>query len=190
MADNLLIVESPAKAKTIGKYLGSNFKILASFGHVRDLPKKNGSVDTEHDFSLKYQLIARNKKHVDEILAAAKKSKAIYLASDPDREGEAIAWHLQEILYEHGLNKGRVIKRVTFNEITKPTVVAAVENPRDININLVEAQQSRLSLDYLIGFNVSPLLWRKIRPGLSAGRVQSPALRLICERELVNLKPN
>ena len=184
MADNLLIVESPAKAKTIGKYLGSNFKILASFGHVRDLPKKNGSVDTEHDFSLKYQLIARNKKHVDEILAAAKKSKAIYLASDPDREGDAIAWHLQEILYEHGLNKGRVIKRVTFNEITKPTVVAAVENPRDININLVEAQQSRLSLDYLIGFNVSPLLWRKIRPGLSAGRVQSPALRLICEREL------
>ncbi|RTK95745.1 MAG: type I DNA topoisomerase [Neisseriaceae bacterium] len=183
MADNLLIVESPAKAKTIGKYLGSNFKILASFGHVRDLPKKNGSVDVNNSFALKYQLIARNKKHVDEIIAAAKKSKAIYLASDPDREGEAIAWHLQEILHESGLAKGRVIKRVTFNEITKPAVIAAVEHPRDINASLVEAQQARLSLDFLIGFNVSPLLWRKIKPGLSAGRVQSPALRLICERE-------
>ncbi len=183
MADNLLIVESPAKAKTIGKYLGSNFKILASFGHVRDLPKKNGSVDVNNSFALKYQLIARNKKHVDEIIAAAKKSKAIYLASDPDREGEAIAWHLQEILHDIGLAKGRLIKRVTFNEITKPAVIAAVEHPRDINASLVEAQQARLSLDFLIGFNVSPLLWRKIKPGLSAGRVQSPALRLICERE-------
>ena len=183
MADNLLIVESPAKAKTIGKYLGSNFKILASFGHVRDLPKKNGSVDVNNSFALKYQLIARNKKHVDEIIAAAKKSKAIYLASDPDREGEAIAWHLQEILQDSGLANGRVIKRVTFNEITKPAVIAAVEHPRDINASLVEAQQARLSLDFLIGFNVSPLLWRKIKPGLSAGRVQSPALRLICERE-------
>lgn len=183
MANKLLIVESPAKAKTIGKYLAADFKVLASFGHVRDLPKKNGSIDVNNDFMPKYQLIAKNKKHVDEILSAAKGSKEIYLASDQDREGEAIAWHIEEILRENNLLSGRNVTRVTFNEITKPAILAAVEHPRQIDGNLVAAQQARLTLDYLIGFNVSPLLWRKIRPGLSAGRVQSPALRLICERE-------
>lgn len=183
MASKLLIVESPAKAKTIGKYLSGEFKVLASFGHVRDLPKKNGSIDVDNDFIPKYQLIAKNKKHVDEILAAAKGAKDIYLASDQDREGEAIAWHIQEILKEHNLTAGHNLARVTFNEITKPAIVEAVAHPRQIDDNLVAAQQARLTLDYLIGFNVSPLLWRKIKPGLSAGRVQSPALRLICERE-------
>lgn len=183
MARKLLIVESPAKAKTIGKYLANEFKVLASFGHVRDLPKKNGSIDVDNQFKPKYQLIAKNKKHVDEIIAAAKNSDAIYLASDQDREGEAIAWHIEEILREHDLLAGKDVARVTFNEITKPAILEAVQHPRQIDFNLVGAQQSRLTLDYLIGFNVSPLLWRKIKPGLSAGRVQSPALRLICERE-------
>lgn len=183
MPRNLLIVESPAKAKTISKYLDGKFTVLASFGHVRDLPKKNGSIDVENNFVPKYQLIAKNKKHVDDIISAAKKSDAIYLASDPDREGEAISWHIEEILRESGLLQNRIVKRVTFNEITKPAIVAAIEHPRNIDFNLVDAQQARLTLDYLIGFNVSPLLWRKVKPGLSAGRVQSPALRLICERE-------
>lgn len=183
MARKLLIVESPAKAKTIGKYLGEEFKILASFGHVRDLPKKNGSIDTKNNFQPKYQIIVKNKKHVDDIISAAKSSDAIYLASDPDREGEAIAWHLQEILKDNNLFNGKHVKRVTFNEITKPAILDAIQHPRDVDFNLVNAQQARLTLDYLIGFNVSPLLWRKIKPGLSAGRVQSPALRLICERE-------
>lgn len=183
MARKLLIVESPAKAKTIGKYLDNEFKVLASFGHVRDLPKKNGSIDTKNDFIPKYQIIAKNKKHVDDIVAAAKSSDIIYLASDQDREGEAIAWHIEEILRDNGIVDGRQIGRVTFNEITKPAILEAVKHPRQIDFNLVDAQQARLTLDYLIGFNVSPLLWRKIKPGLSAGRVQSPALRLICERE-------
>lgn len=183
MARKLLIVESPAKAKTIGKYLSSEFRVLASFGHVRDLPKKNGSIDVKNDFQPKYQLIAKNQKHVEEILAVAKNCDAIYLASDQDREGEAIAWHLEEILRENNLLVGRQVERVTFNEITKPAILDAVMHPRQIDGNLVAAQQARLTLDYLIGFNVSPLLWRKIKPGLSAGRVQSPALRLICERE-------
>ncbi len=183
MARKLLVVESPAKAKTIGKYLASDFKVLASFGHVRDLPKKNGSIDVNNQFIPKYQLIAKNKKHVDEIINAAKSCDTIYLASDQDREGEAIAWHIEEILRENNLMDGKTVARVTFNEITKPAILDAVQHPRQIDFNLVDAQQSRLTLDYLIGFNVSPLLWRKIRPGLSAGRVQSPALRLICERE-------
>ena len=183
MANKLLIVESPAKAKTIGKYLANEYQVLASFGHVRDLPKKNNSIDVKNDFLPNYQLIAKNKKHVDEIIAAAKKAKEIYLASDQDREGEAIAWHIEEILREHNLLSGKKVTRVTFNEITKPAILAAVENPRQIDTNLVDAQQARMTLDFLIGFNVSPLLWRKIKPGLSAGRVQSPALRLICERE-------
>lgn len=183
MARKLLIVESPAKAKTISKYLNNEFTVLASFGHVRDLPKKNGSIDIDNDFKPQFQLIAKNKKHVDEIIAAAKKSDTIYLASDQDREGEAIAWHIEEILRDKNLLKDREIGRVTFNEITKPAIIDAIAHPRQIDINLVDAQQARLTLDYLIGFNVSPLLWRKIKPGLSAGRVQSPALRLICERE-------
>jgi DNA topoisomerase-1 len=183
MANKLLIVESPAKAKTISKYLAYEFKVLASFGHVRDLPKKNGSIDVDNNFAPNFQLIAKNKVHVDEIIKAAKQADTIFLASDQDREGEAIAWHIQQILQQHGLLANKTVARVTFNEITKPAILEAIQKPRQIDVNLVDAQLSRLTLDYLIGFNVSPLLWRKIKPGLSAGRVQSPALRLICERE-------
>ncbi|MCE3268719.1 MAG: type topoisomerase [Burkholderiales bacterium] len=179
---SLLIVESPAKAKTINKYLGNAYKVIASFGHIRDLPKKNGSIDVENDFAAKYQIVAKNKKHVDEILQNAKICDQILLATDPDREGEAIAWHINEVLHsQKGFNKP--VKRVTFNEITGNAITDAVANPRELDYNLIDAQQARLTLDYLIGFNISPLLWRKIKPGLSAGRVQSPALRLICERE-------
>jgi DNA topoisomerase-1 len=183
MTKTLLIVESPAKAKTINKYLGSDFKVIASFGHVRDLPKKTGSIDTENDFEPKYQIIARNKKHVDEIISSSKECDEIYLATDPDREGEAIAWHIREILLSQKSIAKKPIRRVTFNEITKSAILDAVSKPRDLDLNLIYAQQARLTLDYLIGFNISPLLWRKIRTGLSAGRVQSPALRLISERE-------
>ena len=184
MGQNLLIVESPSKAKTLKKYLGKDFEILASYGHVRALVRKDGSVDVDHNFDMKYQLIEKNKKHVDAIIAAVKVSDNIYLATDPDREGEAISWHLLEILKAKKLfNAKKQFKRVVFHEITESAVKAAVANPRDIDTNLVHAQQARTALDYLVGFNLSPLLWRKIRQGLSAGRVQSPALRLICERE-------
>lgn len=183
MSHKLLIVESPAKAKTINKYLGGGFKVVASFGHVRDLPKKNGSIDIQNDFKPNYQLIARNKKHVDEIIALSKSANHIYLATDPDREGEAIAWHISEILKAKKDVSNKPVERVTFNEITETAIKEAVKNARGLDFNLVDAQQARLTLDYLIGFNISPLLWRKIKPGLSAGRVQSPALRLICERE-------
>jgi DNA topoisomerase-1 len=179
----LLIVESPAKAKTINKYLGNQFKVIASFGHIRDLPKKNGSIDVEHDFAPKYQIIARNKKHVDEIIALSKDSDHIYLATDPDREGEAIAWHIEQVIRNHKALKDKAISRVTFHEITENAIKNAISHPRNLDLNLIDAQQARLTLDYLIGFNISPLLWRKIKTGLSAGRVQSPALRLICERE-------
>lgn len=182
MFSKLLIVESPAKAKTIAKYVGSDYKVLASFGHVRELPKKNNSIDIKNDFAAKYQVIARNKKHVDEILAAAKAAKQVYLATDSDREGEAIAWHINELMLEAKIKVPT--KRVTYNEITKQAVLDALTKARDIDFNLVDAQIARMTLDFLIGFNVSPLLWRKIKAGLSAGRVQSPALRLICEREL------
>ncbi len=181
---SLLIVESPSKAKTLKKYLGKDFEILASYGHVRDLVPKQGAVDTEHDFKMKYQLIERNAKHVDAIAKAVKLADNIYLATDPDREGEAIAWHLAEILKSKKLLAKKNVKRVVFHEITQSAVLAAVANPRDILMPLVNAQQARRALDYLVGFNLSPLLWRKIRRGLSAGRVQSPALRLICEREI------
>jgi len=184
MAKNLLIVESPAKAKTLKKYLGSDFEILASYGHVRDLIPKNGAIDTENDYAMKYETIARNAKHVDAIAKAAAAADTIYLAPDPDREGEAIAWHISEILKGKRSLKGKTMKRVVFQEITKSAVQNAVANPREISLPLVNAQQARRALDYLVGFNLSPLLWRKIRPGLSAGRVQSPALRLIVEREL------
>ncbi len=180
----LVIVESPAKAKTINGYLGVDFSVLASFGHIRELPKKNDSIDIENNFKPNYQLIARNKKHVDEIIAQAKNASEIYIATDPDREGEAIAWHIKEVLIKNKAIKLLSIKRVTFYEITKTAILEAIKNAHEIDENLVQAQQARLTLDYLIGFNVSPLLWRKIRPNLSAGRVQSPALRLICEREL------
>lgn len=184
MHSKLLIVESPAKAKTINKYLGTDFKVISSFGHVRDLPKKNGSIDIAKDFAPKYQVIQKNKKHVDEILALAKESSQIYLATDPDREGEAIAWHIAEILKSNKKLADKPVVRVTFNEITESAIKDAIKHPRGLDLNLIDAQQARLTLDYLMGFNISPLLWRKIRPGLSAGRVQSPALRLICEREL------
>ncbi len=184
MSSSLLIVESPSKAKTLKKYLGKDFEILASYGHVRDLVPKQGAVDTENDFKMKYQLIERNAKHVDAITKAVKLADNIYLATDPDREGEAIAWHLAELLKSKKLLAKKNVKRVVFHEITESAVLAAVANPREILMPLVNAQQARRALDYLVGFNLSPLLWRKIRRGLSAGRVQSPALRLICEREI------
>ena len=184
MAKNLLIVESPAKAKTLKKYLGKDFEVLASYGHVRDLIPKNGAVDTENGYTMNYETIARNSKHVDAIAKAAADADTILLAPDPDREGEAIAWHISEILKGKRALKGKAMKRVVFYEITQSAVQEAVTHPREISMPLVNAQQARRALDYLVGFNLSPLLWRKIRPGLSAGRVQSPALRLIVEREL------
>ena len=183
MSKNLVIVESPAKAKTIEKYLGKNFSVLASYGHVRDLVPKEGAVDTENDFAMKYQIIERNEKHVQTISKALKKADALYLATDPDREGEAISWHLLELLKERDLLKDKEVHRVVFHEITKSAVQDAIENPRSLAGDLVSAQQARRALDYLVGFNLSPLLWKKIKRGLSAGRVQSPALRLLCERE-------
>lgn len=179
----LVIVESPAKAKTIKKYLGKDYEVMASYGHVRDLEPKEGAVDTEHGFAMKYQLIEKNEKHVDAIAKAMKKVDALYLATDPDREGEAISWHLYEILKQKKLLKGKDVKRVVFHEITKRAVSEAVQNPRELATDLINAQQARRALDYLVGFNLSPLLWKKIRRGLSAGRVQSPALRMIVERE-------
>ncbi|KZE34850.1 type I DNA topoisomerase [Crenobacter luteus] len=184
MPSSLLIVESPSKAKTLKKYLGGDFEVLASYGHVRDLVPKNGAVDPEKDFAMKYQLIAKNSKHVDAIVSAVRDAEHIYLATDPDREGEAISWHLLQILEGKKLLKGKTAQRVVFHEITKNAVLDAIGHPRDISQPLVDAQQARRALDYLVGFNLSPLLWKKIRRGLSAGRVQSPALRLICEREL------
>ena len=183
MSENLVIVESPAKAKTIKKYLGKGFEVLASYGHVRDLVPKEGAVDTEHDFNMKYALIERNEKHVDAIAKALKKADALYLATDPDREGEAISWHLHEILKDRGALKDKDVHRVVFHEITARAINDAVTHPRPLSTELVNAQQARRALDYLVGFNLSPLLWKKIRRGLSAGRVQSPALRLIVERE-------
>ena len=180
----LLIVESPSKAKTLKKYLGSDFEVLASYGHVRDLIPKNGAVDTTNDFAMKYDIIERNSKHVDAIAKAVKNADSIYLATDPDREGEAISWHIAEILKSKNLLKNKIMKRVVFHEITKSAVEHAIAEPRDISMPMVNAQQARRALDYLVGFNLSPLLWKKIRRGLSAGRVQSPALRLIVEREL------
>jgi DNA topoisomerase-1 len=180
----LLIVESPSKAKTLKKYLGNDFEVLASYGHVRDLIPKNGAVDPANQFAMKYEIIDRNAKHMDAITKAVKNADSIYLATDPDREGEAISWHIAEILAEKKLLKNKLLKRVEFNEITQTAVKHAIDNPRDIAMNLVNAQQARRALDYLVGFNLSPLLWKKIRRGLSAGRVQSPALRMIVEREL------
>src|SRR5574340_264408 len=184
MTSSLLIVESPSKAKTLKKYLGKDFEVLASYGHVRDLVPKQGAVDTEHGFAMKYELIERNARHVDAIAKAVKTAQNIYLATDPDREGEAIAWHIAEILKSRKLLKDKPLQRVVFHEITQSAVLDAVAHPRDIALPLVNAQQARRALDFLVGFNLSPLLWRKIRRGLSAGRVQSPALRLIVEREL------
>jgi len=184
MSKNLVIVESPAKAKTISKYLGKDFDVLASYGHVRDLIPKVGAVDPDDGFSMKYQIIERNEKHVNAIIRALKKSDALYLATDPDREGEAISWHLIELLKEKKVLGGKPVHRVIFHEITKAAVQEAIDNPRELSGDLVGAQQARRALDYLVGFNLSPLLWKKVQRGLSAGRVQSPALRMIVEREL------
>src|SRR5579864_6049266 len=183
MAENLVIVESPAKAKTIKKYLGKDFDVLASYGHVRDLVPKEGAVDPDHGFAMKYQVLEKNERHIQAIAKTLSKSKALYLATDPDREGEAIAWHLKEILEQRGDLDGKDVHRVVFYEITKNAIRDAVAQPRGLSYELVNAQQARRALDYLVGFNLSPLLWKKVRQGLSAGRVQSPALRMICERE-------
>ena len=183
MAKNLLIVESPAKAKTINKYLGKDFQVLASYGHVRDLVPKEGAVDPERDFAMRYELIDRNERHVDAIAKAAKSADALFLATDPDREGEAISWHIAEVLRERGLLKDKTLQRVVFTEITPRAIKEAMSKPRAVSDNLVNAQQARRALDYLVGFNLSPVLWRKVQRGLSAGRVQSPALRMIVERE-------
>ena len=183
MAKNLLIVESPAKAKTINRYLGKDFEVLASYGHVRDLPSKDGAVDTSNNFTMHYELSEGSKKHVDAIVKAARKAEAVYLATDLDREGEAISWHIYEILKEKKLTDKIPFYRVEFSEITKHAIQNAVANPRELSMDLVNAQQARRALDHLVGFNLSPLLWRKIKPGLSAGRVQSPALRMIVVRE-------
>jgi DNA topoisomerase-1 len=184
MSKNLVIVESPAKAKTISKYLGKDFEVLASYGHVRDLVPKEGAVDPDSSFAMKYQIIERNEKHVNAIVRALKKADALYLATDPDREGEAISWHLIELLKEKKALNDKPVHRVVFHEITEHAVQDAVDSPRDLSGDLVGAQQARRALDYLFGFNLSPLLWRKVGPKLSAGRVQSPALRMIVEREL------
>ncbi|MFQ5993500.1 MAG: type I DNA topoisomerase [Acidiferrobacterales bacterium] len=183
-AKHLIVVESPAKARTMTKYLGKGFSALASYGHVRDLVPKQGAVDTENGFDMKYELIEKNKKHVEAITKAMRRADALYLATDPDREGEAISWHLYEILRERGAIDDKPVHRVEFHEITRGAIQEAIKNPRELSANLVNAQQARRALDYLVGFNLSPLLWKKVRRGLSAGRVQSPALRMIVEREL------
>ncbi|MBP6215817.1 MAG: DNA topoisomerase I [Luteimonas sp.] len=183
MPKHLLIVESPAKAKTINKYLGKDFQVLASYGHVRDLVPKEGAVDPDDGFRMRYELIDKNEKHVEAIAKAAKGADDIFLATDPDREGEAISWHIAEILKERGLVEDKPVQRVVFTEITPRAIKEAMNHPRRIADELVDAQQARRALDYLVGFNLSPVLWRKIQAGLSAGRVQSPALRMIVERE-------
>ena len=183
MTRNLLVVESPAKARTIKKYLGSDYEILASYGHVRDLVPKDGAVEPEKGFLMHYEPIERNEKHVRALSRAMKKAKALYLATDPDREGEAISWHVVELLRQAKALDAKPVHRVVFHEITRRAIEEAVAHPRDISTSLVNAQQARRALDYLVGFNLSPLLWKKIRRGLSAGRVQSPALRMIVERE-------
>jgi len=180
---NLVIVESPAKAKTINKYLGDQYKVLASYGHIRDLPSKNGSVDPDNNFKMEWEVDSFSKKYLKEISDAAKDSSKIILATDPDREGEAIAWHVKEYLNEKNLLKDKKVERVVFNEITKKAVTFGIDNPRQIEPLLVDAYMARRALDYLVGFNISPILWTKLPGSKSAGRVQSVALRLITERE-------
>jgi len=180
---NVVVVESPAKAKTINKYLGKDYRVLASYGHVRDLPPKDGSVDPDRDFAMIWQVDARGEKQLKAIGEAVRKAKRLYLATDPDREGEAISWHIAEELARRDLLDGVEVKRVVFNEITKRAVTEAFEHPRELNKELIEAYLARRALDYLVGFTLSPVLWRKLPGSRSAGRVQSVALRLICERE-------
>jgi len=179
----LLIVESPAKAATINRYLGADFEVLASYGHVRDLPSRDGAVDPDNNFAMTYELSAGSEKHVKKIIDAARKAEMVYLATDLDREGEAISWHIYEILKQEGLTEKIPFYRVEFSEITQKAIKEAVANPRKLSMDLVNAQQARRALDHLVGFSLSPLLWKKIQTGLSAGRVQSPALRMIVERE-------
>ena len=179
MAKNLVIVESPAKAKTIEKFLGKDFKVESSFGHIADLPSKELGVDVDGDFEPKYQVSSDKKAVVKKLKDLAKKAETVWLASDEDREGEAIAWHLAETL---GLDKEKT-KRIVFHEITKTAIMKAVENPRKIDYDLVDAQQARRVLDRIVGYELSPVLWRKVKGGLSAGRVQSVSVRLIVERE-------
>ena len=184
MAQNLVVVESPAKARTIRKFLGPDFEVLPSYGHVRDLVPKDGAVEPDNGFHMHYEPISRNRKHVDALSRAMKKAQALYLATDPDREGEAISWHVFELLRDAKVLDAKPVRRVVFHEITKRAINDAIANPREISTSLVNAQQARRALDYLVGFNLSPLLWKKIRRGLSAGRVQSPALRMVVEREM------
>ena len=179
MQENLVIVESPAKAKTIEKFLGKDYKVMSSYGHIRDLKTKDFSIDLEHNYAPEYVIPSDKKKLVTELKNEAKKAEQVWLASDEDREGEAISWHLYEVL---GL-KPENTKRIVFHEITKNAILHAIETPRDINIDLVNAQQARRILDRIVGFELSPILWRKVKPALSAGRVQSVAVRLIVERE-------
>ena len=181
----VVVVESPAKAKTINSYLGSDYTVLASYGHVRDLPPKDGSVDPENGFDMTWEVAAASKKHVKAIADALKDDNALILATDPDREGEAISWHLQEALTKRkSIKKDTPVSRVVFNQITKKAVTEAMANPRQVDMPLVEAYLARRALDYLVGFNLSPVLWRKLPGAKSAGRVQSVTLRLIVEREM------
>lgn len=179
----LVVVESPSKAKTINKYLGSDYTVLASYGHIRDLPSKNGSVDPDNHFAMTWEMDARSKKQVADLISAAKKADEIMLATDPDREGEAISWHVQKVLQEQKSLANKPFSRVVFHEITKKAILKAVENPRPLDDKLIEAYLARRALDYLVGFNLSPVLWRKLPGSRSAGRVQSVALRIITDRE-------
>ena len=179
MAKNLVIVESPAKAKTIKKFLGSSYQVVASNGHVRDLPKSQMGVDLDHDFEPKYITIRGKGELLSQLKKEVKKADKVYLATDPDREGEAISWHLK-----YALNLDQIpTQRITFNEITKEAVKGAIKQARDIDMNLVNAQQARRILDRVVGYQISPVLWKKVKKGLSAGRVQSAALKLLCDRE-------
>ncbi|HEY8579633.1 MAG TPA: DNA topoisomerase, partial [Beijerinckiaceae bacterium] len=180
----VVIVESPAKAKTINKYLGKGYEVLASFGHVRDLPAKDGSVDPEQDFAMQWEVDAKSSKRLADIARAVKDADTVILATDPDREGEAISWHVLEVLRAKRALKEKQIQRVVFNAITKSSILEAMRHPREIDAALVDAYLARRALDYLVGFTLSPVLWRKLPGARSAGRVQSVALRLVCDREL------
>src|ERR1700739_2305479 len=181
---NIVVVESPAKAKTINKYLGPGYEVLASFGHVRDLPSKDGSVDPAADFRMIWEVDGKSQKRLADIAKAVKSASKLILATDPDREGEAISWHVLEVLKQMRALKGQSVERVVFNAITKQAVVDAMKHPRTIDRALVDAYLARRALDYLVGFTLSPVLWRKVPGARSAGRVQSVALRLVCDREL------
>ena len=180
----VVIVESPAKAKTINKYLGRDYEVYASFGHVRDLPAKDGSVEPDADFAMKWEVDAKAAKRLSDIAGAVKGADKVILATDPDREGEAISWHVLEVLRNKKVLKDKKIERVVFNAITKDAILDAMKHPREVDAALVEAYLARRALDYLVGFNLSPVLWRKLPGARSAGRVQSVALRLVCDREL------